>query len=346
VSPRVVGRPGGAVSTLALLVCGLVLALLLVALSAPRLLGVHGWSVVAHLVALRGLVAVGLLTVAVVLVAGPWRRHLAIPAAVLVLAAGVQVAVLADRGLTGAEPAALTAAQRPEGSVVVLVANTQGGVSARDLAGLVAERGADVVALPETWPETAAEVVRLATADGRDLQALGRVAAGADVTGATALLVDRSLGEYRWAADLPTLRAGFTAVPTTGGGPAITAVHTVAPVPGWMSAWRTEGPAVVAGCGASPGAIVAGDLNSSLDHPAFDALGASGCVDAAQVAGAAGLGTWPATLPRVLGTPIDHVLADPEAWAVLRVAVLDPPAGTDHRVLEVVLVPAGSGDAG
>jgi endonuclease/exonuclease/phosphatase family metal-dependent hydrolase len=172
---------------------------------------------------------------------------------------------------------------------------------------------------------------------GRDLQVLVH-RSGNSVVASTALLMDRSLGTYRIEDVLSGSFPTFTAVDLTGSGPPITAAHTDPPVARSLSAWPDSTTAAVEPCRARAG-IVAGDLNATLDHPAFDDLGT--CVDALADAGVGGVGTWPTALPRVLGTPIDHVLADGREWSVLDAAVLDAPEGTDHRPVEAVLVPAG-----
>lgn len=313
-------------------------ALLLVALvAAPDRLGLHGALPTAQVVALRGPGALGLLALAGVLVLLPWRRTLAVPAAVLVLGAVVSGTVLLGRGTAGlAGQDAAPASDLPADALVVLVLNTQAGVEPADLADLVVARGADVVVLPETWSSTATEVAALVADRGLDLQVLADDDLGISSTDATSLLVARHLGEYEVVASLDTAMAGFTAAPVDGDGPPITAAHPFPPLPGAMGTWADEGAEVAAVCRPGTGAVVAGDLNATLDHPALRHLP---CVDAGVAGGAGGVGTWPASVPRVLGAPIDHVLVDGSAWRVLRAAVLEPPPGTDHRAVEAVLVP-------
>ncbi|WP_246855052.1 endonuclease/exonuclease/phosphatase family protein [Cellulomonas sp. Y8] len=110
----------------------------------------------------------------------------------------------------------------------------------------------------------------------------------------------------------------------------VVAAHTRAPsAESSMPDWRAHAVGIAEVCRSTPGAIVAGDLNATLDHPGLDDLGP--CVDAAAEVGAAGLGTWPADVPRVLAAPIDHVLVDGRAWRVTAFGVLDRVGASDHR---------------
>ena len=96
-----------------------------------------------------------------------------------------------------------------------------------------------------------------------------------------------------------------------------------------MPSWRAETRLIAATCADTPGAIVAGDLNSTLDHPGLQELGP--CVDAARAAGSASSGTWPADVPTALAAPIDHVLVDGRAWRVTGFEVLPATGASDHR---------------
>jgi len=379
-----------------------------VVLLAPDRLDLADRTPLAQLVALRGLVATLLVVGAVLLlgaVAG-WRRiadraRLRVPgwrlpvalAAVLVLGAAAQVAVLVGRGLDGAGSGA-----RPgpaaDGELVVLSFNTFGVVDADDLTALVQRQDADLVVLAETSGSTARAVARALTAAGRPTTALAADSASARVEG-VALLVRDSLGAYApTSAGLPATELGtfaavrhddastahtayptagdtlpdrahtvyssagdtlphdaHTAYPTAGEAHADAADTAPAPAPGVVVAahtrapsaassmpdWRAHAAGIAEVCRSTPGAIVAGDLNSTLDHPGLDDLGP--CVDAAAEAGAAGLGTWPADVPRVLAAPIDHVLVDGRAWRVTAFGVLDRVGASDHRPVVAHLAP-------
>lgn len=318
---------GLAAAIVALLLIGTVVVTL------PGPSAITGTTPVAQLVALRGLVgllaAIGaLVAVAVWLAArrgAPALARAAITAAlVLLLVVGAQLAVLVSRGTTGMagpDPAPM------DGDLVVLALNTQGAIAPEELAAFVAGRGADVVSLPETDPGTARRTVDLLAGEGEEYE-LFLSTTGHPVP--TALLVSAALGGYRF-----TEHGPGSSIVVDGPGPTIVAAHTWAPAGSELKRFRASTAWAVTACATTPGAIVVGDLNSTLDHPAF--AGLDGCVDAGEQADVAGVGTWPTMLPRWLGAPIDHVLVDAGTWRVVRAAVLEPPAGTDHRAFEAVL---------
>lgn len=320
-----------------------------VALVAPGLLDAAGRVVGAHLVAFRMPVALGLLVLgtAVLLVPRVRRSRVgAVSAGVLLAGAAAQVGVLADRGWDGDVTGA-----REDGDVVVLAFNTLGVVTSEDLAPLVLEHDADVVVLPETLPATARATAALLEDAGRPTWVFGR-STGSDPVSSTALLVRTDLGRYEVTAELPTVLGGFRADPvpgdlapargsraaTAGRSPLVVAAHPTAPFSlAAMDDWRRETSLVARTCDGTPGIVVAGDLNATLDHPGLRDLGS--CVDAAQSAGAAALGTWPAGMPSWLSTPIDHVLVDPDVWEVVGFDVLGAVGGSDHRPVVAHLRP-------
>lgn len=320
-------RPGRPWHVTGALIAGLVVLALVV----PGLLGLDGVTPFAQAVALRGPVSLALVALAVLLVVLPGRRVTWPAAAVLLAGAAVGTGVLLERGTSGVLGTDAPAVAHPT-ALVVLVLNTQGSAPPDDVARLVVERQADVVVLPETRSRDAARVAAASAAAGLRFQVLADDGLGRSATGATALLVAEGLGRYEVTGRQGGTLAGFTA---TGRGPAISAVHPLPPLPGSTAAWHEEGAVAVATCESTPGAIVAGDFNTTPDHPAFTGL--DRCVLATVEGDAGGVGTWPAALPRALGAPIDHVLVDAGAWRVVRAAVLEPPPGTDHRAVEVVL---------
>jgi endonuclease/exonuclease/phosphatase (EEP) superfamily protein YafD len=327
----------------------LALAAVVLTLVAPGAFDAAGRVVGAHLVAFRMPVALGLLVVglAVLLVPRVRRSRVgAVSAAVLLVGAAAQVAVLGARGWDGDVTAA-----REDGDVVVLSFNTLGVVTSEDLAPLVLEQGADLVVLPETVPATARATAALLEDAGRPVWVFGRGSLSAPV-GSTALLVATDLGRYEVTAELPTVLGGFHAAPVageaapargavagaSGRSPLVVAAHPPAPFSrAAMDDWRRETSLVAQTCDGAPGIVVAGDLNATLDHPGLRDLGS--CVDAAEVAGAGALGTWPAGMPSWLSTPIDHVLVDPQAWEVVGFDVLPAVGGSDHRPVVAHLRP-------
>lgn len=318
-------------------------AVALVLAAAVLLAAVAGWARVAERTGLRP----------------PGRRLPLVLAALLVAGAAGQGAVLAGRGLEGGGPGTARADE-----LVVLSFNTFGTVTADELAALVQEQDADVAVLAETSGRTAREAARLLTDAGRPTTALAEDAVGRRADGVAVLLRD-ALGGYRSTTQgLPATDLGTFAAVATGAGsgtgsgtgagsgtgsgadagtgtgtearrvpPApgvVVAVHTRAPsARGSMPQWVAHVQGVADVCRSTPGAVVAGDLNATLDHPGLADLGP--CVDAAAATGAAGLGTWPADVPRVLGAPIDHVLVDARVWRVTGFGVLPRTGTSDHR---------------
>ena len=96
-----------------------------------------------------------------------------------------------------------------------------------------------------------------------------------------------------------------------------------------MADWRHDTALIARTCATTPGVIVAGDLNATLDHPGLRDLGP--CVDAAREVGRASWGTWPSSAPSLLAAPIDHVLVDGRVWRVVSFDVLPATGASDHR---------------
>lgn len=311
----------------------LVFAAVLLVAAWPQLVSLERASVIAQVVSLRAVAAgaalVLLVVVLVIAFASRSARRFAGSVAVLLFAfVLVNAAVLASRGYGPARTA-------DDAALVVLSWNTLGGEpGAEAVATLALEEQADVVALPETARSTADEIAAAMLAAGRPMAVLG----GGDEefqARATSLLVSTELGEYAVTdeyGDTSVLHS-VVALPVSGEGPTLAAVHPVAPVPSNMDEWRADLEWAADLCGL-PDLVIAGDFNATVDH--FSGLAGSGdladCHDAALATDMAGVGTWPAWLPAPLGTPIDHVLATdtwrPRAFSV--VTGLDE-AGSDHR---------------
>ena len=327
-----------------------VLGLAAVATLDPAILGASTVHPVAQLIALRSWVALefAALALGVLLLAALVRRvtrhrppRLLTLALLLALVAAGHGGILAFRGFdAGQVPAAQDAAA---GDVTVLSLNILGGaVDPDELRRLVIESGADVVALPESGYDVVAGLAEQLAAAGQEYQAFPGPARISDDRG-TGLLVSARLGEYVEVTGAP---AGVVRVDSVDGtGPPIAAVHPIAP-PGirtgfsgeghQLGQWRGELDEATAICRDLPGGIVAGDFNATLDHAPLRDVGAY--VDASVEAGMGGLGTFPARLPALLGTTIDHVLVDSGAFTVVEGAIVQV-SGTDHRAVIVRLAP-------
>jgi endonuclease/exonuclease/phosphatase (EEP) superfamily protein YafD len=312
-----------------------VVALGLALLAFPSLVGAAGVVPVTQAISFRMAIALGLLVLAALVLAVPGARgRRTAVVVVLVLGALAQVGVLAARGWSS------TTTTPGADGLVVLSFNTYTTVTPQVLAHLVLEQGADVVMLPETTEATGRATVDLLAAQGRPMTMVTRHDGDVSVR-STVLLVSTTLGDYTLAGDLHTQHASFRAEAAgrTGGvsAPPLVAAHPFPPsTAGSMALWRREGSWVRGACLDTPGVIVAGDLNATLDHPALRDL--APCVDAAQEVGAAALGTWPASIPSWLAAPIDHVLVDGRVWRVTSFAVLPATGGSDHRPVVARLV--------
>ncbi|MFI7586751.1 endonuclease/exonuclease/phosphatase family protein [Spongisporangium articulatum] len=142
------------------------------------------------------------------------------------------------------------------------------------------------------------------------------------------------------------LRSGRNRMPQVvvdapGGSFELTAVHTTAPQPGHLQAWRHDLDSVRAAVRTASGpAVFAGDFNASRDHPHFRRILAAGTADALDVVPGGPLGlapafTWPADKPWPALTRLDHVLVTPQV-RVDDARVTGVP-GTDHRAVVVRL---------
>lgn len=319
----------------------------------PSLVGLGGTPGLLHAVSFRGwsAVAAAALALLVAVVAIVRRRHRDrltwwLVAGVVLAVAVANVAVLAVRSVpTGA--AAPGSVSAPGRTVTVLEYNTEGGATTpAEIARLAADTGADVIALPETTGRQAERIAADPAVADRGYQVFSHRelrTSGSD----TSLLVAASMGQYRLL-DTPTTGLGAVrVVPVASGGPTLAAVHAVPPTSGFgYDQWErtvttARSLAAPSGSPSDGSAIVAGDFNATLDHQPLHDLG--GAADAARAAGAGAQGTWPSTLPPLLGAPIDHVLFDPAAYRVTQAHTVQS-GGSDHRGLVVTLVSATDAD--
>jgi endonuclease/exonuclease/phosphatase (EEP) superfamily protein YafD len=290
-----------------------------------------------------------LVVVVVVCVASRSVRTFGTSVGVLLLVfAIVNVGILIERGI-GLTPLPNATAS----SVSVLSWNTQGAKpGARVIADLAVKSNANVISLPETTEDVGVDVATAMRAKGRPMW-VHTIAYDLDFHArSTTLLISASLGDYHVVSGGQSHSTGNTVVlptvvaqPSSGTGPTIVSVHAVSPTAGEMANWRLDLKWLAGQC-ADQNVIMAGDFNATVDH--LWGLGTSAsttlgnCADAAARAGHGGVGTWPTTLPPLLGTPIDHVMATPN-WKVDGMRVIDShdTAGTMHRPILVRLSPAG-----
>lgn len=304
----------------------------------PQLIGAQRMLGIAQLIPFRGLLALAFAVLAVAAgIFAVLRRRWSVAAALAIVLAAASLgngAVLLSRGF---------GASATEGDLVVASWNTYGGAaSPQSIARLVRETGAEVVVLPETDEVAVASVVSLLAGDGIGMTAATRQADPGDDPVPTSLLIAESMGPYaldETAGSTPGVPSGVYR-PVNGDGPTIVAAHPLPPLPLIMRDW-TDGMDWVAMRCSGAQVILAGDLNSTLDHLAGLGDGEAtvgGCRDAAAEAGAAALGTWPVRLPTGFAAPIDHVLVG-SAWDVRSFEVRTDfdDAGSDHRPIVATL---------
>lgn len=283
------------------------------------------------------------------LFARPLRGFAASIAVVALLGGGASAAILALRGIDTAE----ALPEKTASSVRVLAWNTAGeAVSADEIANTIVAQQADIVALPETT-EAVGEQIALTLRDAGHPMWVHHVQYRPDIdkgpdSWQTTVLISPALGDY---SVIPSSADGSSntssvpsavVMPVDGEGPTVVAVHTVAPRQDDMADWAQDLRWVADQCPAGKNVILAGDFNATLDH--MGGLGTAGgdlgaCRDAAARAGSGGVGTWPTSVPALVGAPIDHVLAT-DHWRATGSAVLPAGSGgSDHRALIAQLEP-------
>ncbi|WP_292834357.1 endonuclease/exonuclease/phosphatase family protein [Microbacterium sp.] len=234
-------------------------------------------------------------------------------------------------------------------SVRVMTWNTAGGAADADvIARTAVAMQADIVSLPETTEEVGIAVAVAMRALGSPMWVHNENYEGWDANW-TSLLISPGLGDY---AVVESTVEGTTntsevpsvvAMPVDGNGPVVVAVHAVAPRQAYMADWRRDLQWLADQC-AADSVIMAGDFNATLDNMARLGVGGADlgrCHDGAAATGTGGVGTWSTSVPSLLGTPIDHVMAT-AGWVATGSAVLTSldGSGSDHRPLVVQLEPS------
>lgn len=287
---------------------------------------------------------------AVILAIVAWRRSrsrvVLVPvAAALVLAAFADGAVLVSRGFESPASGA-TGTDTAADVVRVLSWNTEHGAPGPlAIAAVITDARADIVMLPETDAAATGQIAAELIARGHRVEY--DTIDHADFPGSVPTSV-MFLDAYADAGYVHLSDAGSTPGQPSGlwgadgeSTPVVGAVHTVPPMPWAVPLWSAGLDWVASAC-TDPLAIVAGDLNATVDHMA--GLGADGadigrCRDAAKLESAAARGTWPSTVPEWSASPIDHILVG-SAWQVVSFDVVEDASapGSDHRPVVAELV--------
>ncbi|MDL9980880.1 endonuclease/exonuclease/phosphatase family protein [Microbacterium sp. ASV49] len=331
-------------------IAALVCAAAALLLTWPQILKLERTYPFAQTIAFRGVdvavciaLMILLLLLALIRPVRPIALALAIVVALAAIAGG---AILLVRGV-GAD--ALPA--KGTKSVRVLTWNTAGSATSPEtIARTAVAMDADIVSLPETTISTGEKVALAMRGMNHRMWAYHTQygAHGWDAS-STTLLISPRLGDYSVVESSVNGSTGTSTVPSVvampvnGSGPVVVAAHAVAPREAYLTRWRSDLRWLADQCG-STNVIMAGDFNATVDH--MSGLGIGGatlgkCTDAAQSTGNGAVGTWPTSMPALLGSPIDHVMTT-TAWRASGSVVLESldGSGSDHRPLVVQLEPA------
>ena len=229
--------------------------------------------------------------------------------------------------------------------ITIFTWNTMGNKpGVKTIAAQALKAKADVVSLPETTLSAGQAINRIMSAAGRPMQVLHIAFDDVYKAHSTVLLVSTSLGNYTVDRRLGNTNESpsIVAVPNRAGSPILVAAHAIAPTASDLNLWRKDLNWLSKRCSV-PNVIMAGDFNASVDNTAGLGPAVMGnCGDVALKLGAASTGTWPANMPSLLGTQIDHVFYSSE-WKPIGITI--DPAFTekwsDHRPVVATLVPAG-----
>ncbi|MET0886135.1 MAG: endonuclease/exonuclease/phosphatase family protein [Mycetocola sp.] len=323
------------------------IAVALLVLSVPQFFGLQTTAVVAQIASMRSLAVVAgvLAAVAFALLAlvRPFRAFAGTVVALLLVFVVGNTAIGVFRGLGNTEFAEPT----PD-TVTVLSWNTLGDAPGADaVVKLAMDSGADVISLPETTQATGIEIAETMRAEGRPMWVLTEWFDQISPARSTTVLISPELGDYVKVtsnekrddntAVLPTV----IVEPVDGDGPTIVAAHAVAPISGHMENWRNDLAWLADQC-RTDNVIMAGDFNATLDNMAglgaTDGAALGDCIDAGKASGNGSVGTWPTSIPALIGSPIDHVMATPD-WTTtgMRVVTETDGTGSDHRPVIVQL---------
>lgn len=295
----------------------------------------------AQIVAMRGTGAAAALFVAMVLVlvragAGRARGYLSALSFIFFVFAAANVGVLLFRGVF---PADLPKPQQEQ--IRILEWNTLGDqVKIEYLARAVDEVKPTVIVLPETTNGHATELAKYLKDDLGEEFIVHTVAFDQVYKArSTSVLVNTTLGDYA----IVDTYGNTSVVPSVvlepviaGSGPRIVGIHSVSPVSGEMNRWREDFKWLDQMC-ALPDTIIAGDTNATPDqHHSLQ-----GCELASLQSRAGGLGTWPTTLPAIMGAQVDQVMTT-SGWKSVGFSVMssEDASGSDHRPIASVIVPA------
>lgn len=294
---------------------------------------------VAQVLAFRGgSIAVAIILALLVFLVAVSRRgfdrHAKVFVALLVIFAIANAGILFTRGF-----GETTFAAKGKSDLTVMAWNTLGGTpGAQTIADLAVKSQADIVALPETSKATADAVAALMTAAGHPMTPYSIELDKPFIARSTSVLVSTKLGGYTIDSKVGSTSPLPTVVlrPVVPTAPVIVAVHAVAPnTTADTVKWASDLNWLNGAC-SSTNVVMAGDFNATIDHlldvGAQPGAVLGSCTDAGLESKNAAVGSWPTSLPALLGTPIDHVMYTAN-WRVSGMQVIEnlDTVGSDHR---------------
>ncbi len=238
---------------------------------------------------------------------------------------------LAALGMAWLAP--LYLAEGAEDDVVLTVASANlllGQADADAVVTMVGEHEIDVLAVQELTPDA---VERLRAAGLDDLMPYSALdaawgASGSGLWSRLALTESAPVGGMTFRAVRADMVVGGRAV-------AVFSVHPAPPGSRAHQSWSADLARLAAVLDAESGAaVVAGDFNTTRDHPGFRRLESLGYADAADQAGAGFIPTFPEGSLPIPVVAIDHVIARDVPWVASDVVAVTL-TGADHRALVV-----------
>jgi endonuclease/exonuclease/phosphatase (EEP) superfamily protein YafD len=308
----------------------------------PQLVGLSRTSPLAFVVVSRGATTiVAVICIVVMLLLGILgrrvRRALRLIIVWFSVLAGASALMVYNAGWSD------TSATSHDNSLVIFSWNTMGAkAGSTNIAKLALDVQADVVTLPETTVDIGNEVAAAFSAAGKPMTVLSQKFDDIYKAHSTTVLISKALGEYRLDTSIGDTGTSpsLVAVPARQTSPTIVAAHVVAPDAAKLENWRTDLKWLATRC-TQPNVIMAGDFNASIDN--VSGLGPApmgNCGDVGLKLGGASIGTWPQSLPPLLGTQIDHVFYSAEWKPVgFRVVTSVSAGASDHRPIVATIVP-------
>lgn len=211
-------------------------------------------------------------------------------------------------------------ASRPQGnpsrSLRIVTFNSGSTLTSSDLKKLIDSQQPNVIVLPETSGYDVRQAMESIHYPGYMFETPDTGFSGAynGKIAPTTIITDKDLGTAHYVRG-PATSFGTMAIKFDDPRiPTIVGVHAAPPLPTLMRQWREDNDRVMHfGESYTRPIIIAGDFNATLRHGALATR--SKLVDSQEFCAGSHLGTWPATMPGILRTPIDHVFISLELAA-------------------------------